>query len=178
MVSINSSFNSVNTVFAPMRHPAKVNFSGDRVVAKDDNIDTKNPVSRVGEYCLGIQKCVYKSLKTGGKAFSEILYYSSGDVSLAFCAAAGVACAIGAFILEFPINLYDANVNFFAKREQANADLANYATEKVLFDQIKQKGQTASEEEKNQLAIDFLKVRKAETGLRDYRNFSPFKDKQ
>lgn len=181
MVSINPSLNSVRPLAGNTKLAARVNFSANSDNIKKDETDPKNPISKLGEYSLGIQKSFYNSLKTAGRAFAETAYYGSGSTDdfgsyLVLCSIAGVLFGIGTFVIQFPKNLYDANVNFFAKKEQANSDLASFATEKVLFDQIGEKGKTASEEEKARLAKDFLKVKKSETALRDYNNFSPFKN--
>lgn len=160
----------------------KVSFKGTPDKNKNDYDDPKNPINKFGEYCSAVQQCFYKSLKTGYKTFTQVAYFgaltttSSDDIGylLAVSSIIGLVVAVGTLITELPKNLYEAHVNFFTKKEQANADLASYETETALFKQINKKAKTSDEKEKEQLAIDLLKVKKAETGVRDYKNFSPF----
>jgi hypothetical protein len=183
MLSVNSAFNTARPVYINKKSATKISFTADSGNVKNNVDDTRNPINKVGEYCVGIQKSFYKSLKTAGRACAETAYYGAGSTNdltsyIIMCATVGVLCGIGSFIIEFPKNLYEANINFFAKKEQANVDLATYSTQKVLLDQINLKGKTASEEEKQELAKDLLKVKKNQTGVRDYRNFNPFEKNQ
>lgn len=179
-MQINSSYYGAKPAFINPKLPAKASFSGEKKHAGNDDFDPDNPINRFGEYCLGIQKSFYDSLKAGGRAFGQTAYYSalSGDDigdSLKFSAIVGCVVAIGAFIIEFPRNLYNANVNFFAKKHQANVDLASYKTEKVIFDQIGKKAETAeTAEEREKLHEQLVKMEMAKKGLTDYKNFSPF----
>lgn len=177
MLSINSSFIITKPILPIVKPAAKVQFCG----TKNDDIDLNSPINKFGEYSLGIQKCFYKSLRTAANVFAKTAYYSSfssDDIgsSLGMSAVIGVIAGIGTFLIQFPKDLYDSHVNFFAKKHQSNVDLANYSTEKTLFKQIEEKGKTANQKEKQELANNFMKMQMSKSKLTDYKNFTPFNE--
>lgn len=181
MVSVNSSYNSIRPAYINTKHAAKISFNGNPDYIKKDGTDIDNHVSKLGEYCLGLQKCFYKSLKTAGKAFTETAYWGAGSTDnfgtyVAMCATIGLVFGIGSFIIEFPKNLYEAHVNFFTKKEKVNADLANLRTEKTLFEAIGEKSKTADKEEKEKLANDLIKMKMAKPEIIDCKNYLPLKE--
>ena len=82
MVMINSSYSAARPVFSGNRTVSQVKFraNSDDVKNSDNNqTDSRNKISKTGEYFVAIQKSFYSSLKTAGKAFLQTAYYGDSD---------------------------------------------------------------------------------------------------
>lgn len=164
MVSIGPSLSYGQHIYMNKNQLPKCGFRGtsDDNNTRIDRRDPLNPITRAGEYCLGVQRSFYDSLKLGGRAFAETIAYSSGSLTdnLLTSAIIGIVLGVGAFAASLPKNLYQANIDFHAKSEQANVDLATYRTDKAIYDQLAEKGENAkTEEEKKQLGDYLIKMK-------------------